>query len=190
MFVNASISSAGTNRGRRIASEATRTRSPRESRTSHVVMKSRVFLSLFVCGAIAYACGPRTRTSESAAAGTRHRRAPQSAPLISKLDVDTKDGVKFALFVTNQSAKRVEVTFPNAQTHDFLVLDSLGTPVWKWSEGRMFTSALRTSMIDVDDTESYENGWDAEGKHGKFTVVATLESSNFPVEQRADFRLP
>lgn len=153
-------------------------------------MKTKVFLTLFSCGAIAFACGPRTRTSESAAAGTRHKRAPQSAPLTSKLDIDTKDGVKFALLVTNESAKRVELTFPNAQTHDFVVLDSLGTAVWKWSEGRMFTSALRTSMIDVDDTESYEDGWKADGKHGRFTVVATLASSNFPVEQRAEFRLP
>jgi hypothetical protein len=153
-------------------------------------MKTKVFVTLFTCGAIAFACGPRTRTSESAAAATRHKRAPQSKPLISRLDVDTKDGVTFALLVTNESAKRVELRFPNSQTHDFVVYDSLGTPVWKWSEGRMFTSALRTNMIDVDDTASYEDGWDADGKHGRFTVVATLESSNFPVEQRMEFRLP
>lgn len=145
---------------------------------------------LFSCGAIAFACGPRSRTSESASSETRHKRAPKSAPLASKLDVDTKDGVKFALLVTNESAKRVELAFPNAQTHDFVVLDSLGTPVWKWSTGRMFTSSLRTSMLDVDDTASYEDGWDSEGQHGRFTVVATLESSNFPVEQRMEFRLP
>ena len=153
-------------------------------------MRPKVFLTLFVCGAIAFACGPRTRTSESSAAGTRHKRAPKSAPLTSKLDIDVKDGVKFALLVTNESAKRVEITFPDAQTHDFVVLDSLGTPVWTWSEGRLFTSAMRTSMIDVDDTAEYEDAWDAEGRHGRFTVLATLESSNFPVEQRAEFRLP
>ena len=145
---------------------------------------------LFCCGALAYACGPRTRTPEAGAAVTRHKRAPSSAPLTSKLDVDAKDGVRFELLVTNESAKRVELMFPDAQTHDFVVLDSLGTPVWKWSDGRLFTSALRTSMIDVDDTASYENRWDADGRHGRFTVVATLASSNFPVEQRMEFRLP
>jgi len=152
-------------------------------------MKTHVIISLLCCVALANACGTRTEASE-AVATTRHKRAPRSKPLTSTLDVEVKDGVKFALLVTNESAKRVEVLFPSAQTHDFLVLDSLGTPVWKWSKGRLFTSSLSTSMIDVDDTKEYEDGWDAEGKHGRFTVVATLESSNFPVVQRTEFRVP
>lgn len=152
-------------------------------------MRPTLFLALFGAGAIALACSPSPRSAEASAA-TRHKRAPASAPLTSKLDVDVSDGVTFALLVTNESGKRVEMTFPSAQTHDFVVLDSVGAPIWKWSEGRMFTSALRTRMIGVDDTQSYEDGWDAEGRHGRFTVVGTLESSNFPVEQRMEFRLP
>ena len=152
-------------------------------------MKTHVIISLLCCAAIANACGTRTEASETEAT-VRHKRAPRSKPLTATLDVEVKDGVKFALLVTNESAKRVEVLFPSAQTHDFLVLDSLGTPVWKWSKGRLFTSSLSTSMIDSDDTKEFEDGWDAEGMHGKFTVVATLESSNFPVQQRTEFRVP
>ena len=151
-------------------------------------MKTKDIVSFLCCAALAYACGTRTEASEAEA--THHKRAPRSAPLTSTLDVDVQDGVKFALLVTNESAKRVEVLFPNARTHDFTVLDSAGREVWRWSKGRMFTSSLQTSMIDADDTKEYENGWDAEGMHGKFTVVATLESSNFPVQQRTEFRLP
>jgi hypothetical protein len=152
-------------------------------------MKTRVIISLLCCVALANGCGTRTEASEPEATA-HHKRALRSKPLTATLDVEVKDGVKFALLVTNESAKRVEVLFPSAQTHDFLVLDSLGTPVWKWSKGRLFTSSLSTSMIDSDDTKEFENGWDAEGMHGKFTVVATLESSNFPVQQRTEFRLP
>lgn len=152
-------------------------------------MKIKDIVSFFCCAALAYACGTRTEASETEAAA-HHKRAPRSAPLTSTLDVEVKDGVKFALLVTNESAKRVEVLFPNARTHDFAVLDSTGREVWRWSTGRMFTSSLQTSMIDVDDTKAYENGWDARGQHGRFTVVGTLTSSNFPVERRTEFRLP
>ena len=152
-------------------------------------MKTHVIISLLCCAAIANACGTRTEASEAEVAA-HHKRAPRSAPLVSTLDVEVKDGVKFALLVTNESAKRVEVLFPNARTHDFAVLDSSGREVWRWSTGRMFTSSLQTSMIDVDDTKAYENGWDAEGQHGRFTVVGTLASTNFPVEKRTEFRLP
>lgn len=154
-------------------------------------MNAKLFLTLLCCGSLAFACGPRAKTTESSGNKTsRTKRAPASAPLVTKVDVDASDGVRFALLVTNQSAKRVELEFPNAQTHDFAVLDSTGAEVWRWSRGRMFTSALNTTTIGVDDTREYADDWDPAGLHGKFTVVATLTSSNLPAEQRAEFRLP
>lgn len=154
-------------------------------------MNSRLFLTLLCCGSLAFACGPRARTTESSTNRTsRVKRAPNSAPLVSKVDVEVSDGVRFALLVTNRSARKVELAFRDAQTHDFAVLDSAGREVWRWSRGRMFTSTLQTATIGVDDTREYADDWDPAGKHGKFTVIATLTSSNLPAEQRADFRLP
>ena len=159
-------------------------------------MKTRVIASLITCGLVAFACGPRTRTSESTAktVTVRHKRAPLSAPLVAKLGVDVGDSsdreVKFDLAVTNASAKGVEIDFPNAMTHDFAVLDSTGTEVWRWSTTRMFTSALMTKPLGVDDAHVYEEGWTPENAHGRYTVVATLASSNYPLEQRAEFTLP
>jgi hypothetical protein len=159
-------------------------------------MKTRVIATLIACGLVAFACGPRTRTSESTAktVTVRHKRAPLSAPLVAKLGVDVGDSadreVKFDLAVTNASAKGVEIDFPNAMTHDFAVLDSTGTEVWRWSTTRMFTSALMTKPLGSDDAHVYEEGWTPENAHGRYTVVATLASSNFPLEQRAEFTLP
>ena len=166
-------------------------RRPARAKTTKYGMNSRLFLTLLCCGSLAFACGPRARTTESSTnKTTRVKRTPMSAPLVSKVDIDVSDGVRFALLVTNQSAKKVELDFPNAQTHDFAVLDSTGREIWRWSRGRMFTSTLQTATIGVDDTREYADDWDPMGHHGKFTVVATLTSSNLPVEQRADFRLP
>jgi hypothetical protein len=159
-------------------------------------MKTRVIATLIACGLVAFACGPRTRTSESTAktVTVRHKRAPLSAPLVAKLGVDVGDSadreVKFDLAVTNASAKGVEIDFPTAMTHDFAVLDSTGTEVWRWSTTRMFTSALMTKPLGSDDAHVYEEGWTPENAHGRYTVVATLASSNYPLEQRAEFTLP
>ena len=155
-------------------------------------MKTRVIASLFACGLVAFACGPRTRSSESSAASVnvRHRHAPLSAPLVANLAVDVSDEVKFALAVTNASTKGVEIDFPNSQTHDFAVLDSTGAEVWRWSTTRMFTSALFTKPLGRDDASTFADSWSPEGKHGRFTVIATLASSNYPLEQRAQFTLP
>ncbi|HWE41277.1 MAG TPA: BsuPI-related putative proteinase inhibitor [Gemmatimonadaceae bacterium] len=163
-------------------------------------MKTRVITTLFACGLVAFACGPRTRSSESTArtVNVRHKRAPLSAPLVAKLGVDVPTAagdsddreVKFDLAVTNASAKGVEIDFPTAMTHDFAVLDSTGAEVWRWSTTRMFTSAFMTKPLGSDDAHVYEEGWTPENAHGRFTVVATLASSNYPLEQRAEFTLP
>ena len=159
-------------------------------------MKTRVIATLITCGLVAFACGPRTRSSESTTktVTVRHKRAPLSAPLVAKLGIDVGDRddreVKFDLAVTNASAKGVEIDFPNAMTHDFAVLDSTGTEIWRWSTTRMFTSALMTKPLGVDDAHVYEEGWTPENAHGRYTVVATLASSNYPLEQRAEFTLP
>ncbi len=157
-------------------------------------MKTRVIVSLFACGLVAFACGPRTRSSESPAAATartvRQKHAPLSAPLVANLGVEVADEVKFAFAVTNASVKGLELDFPNSQTHDFAVLDSAGTEVWRWSRTRMFTSALLTRPLGSDDASVYEDSWSPEGRHGRFTVIATLASSNYPLEQRAEFTLP
>ena len=155
-------------------------------------MNSRVILTLLCCGALAFACAPRTRSESSSPKkpSVRQKRAPESAPLVSRVDVSVDDEVRFALFVTNASAKGVELEFPDARTHDFAVVDSVGREVWRWSRNRLFTSALQTRTLGRDDSKEFAESWDPAGAHGRFTVVATLASTNFPLEQRAEFRLP
>ncbi|HEX2779849.1 MAG TPA: BsuPI-related putative proteinase inhibitor [Gemmatimonadaceae bacterium] len=156
-------------------------------------MNLRIIGTFLACGVVAFACGPRARTSESGTTKqtVRHKRAPTSAPLVASIDVDVSDEVRFALSVTNASTKGVEIDFPNAQTHDFAVLDSTGREIWRWSRTRLFTSALQTRPLGRDDSHVYADEWTPEeGSHGRYTVVATLASSNYPLEQRAEFRLP
>lgn len=110
--------------------------------------------------------------------------------LASSLDVSVHDAVTLSLHVTNASDSSVELRFPSGQIYDFAVLDSAGHEVWRWSADRMFTQALQTKSLDASQTMTLEERWDAGGRTGRFTAVARLASSNFPLEQHVEFTLP
>ena len=84
----------------------------------------------------------------------------------------------------------LELQFPDGQTHDFTVKDFAGKEVWRWSEGRMFTSAMRSETLKGKGETAFEESWNSKGQHGSFTAVAVLRSNNFPVESTVQFVLP
>lgn len=158
-------------------------------------MSSRLVIWLLCAGAVAIACGPHGHQNESAASTTddppaRTSSLDASRILATTANVTVHRGVHLALHVTNVSDHAVELNFPNGQTHDFVVVDSLGREVWRWSTGRMFTQALRTSLLGANETLTYQERWPERGRHGKFTAIALLKSSNHPVEERVAFTLP
>lgn len=143
-------------------------------------------LAVAFCAASTLACGPRSRTTESAATN----RVAGGPPVASSLDVQLSDQVRFAFHVTNHATKRLELTFPDGLTHDISVVDDLGREVWRWSAGRMYTQTLQNRILDADETLSYRAAWQPETLHGSFTAVASLRSDNYPLEQRVRFTLP
>lgn len=170
-------------------------------------MVSRLLIPLLCTGALALACGPRSHPDASVAsassevraaehtaaqrAAQRARRARHDGELVPSLAiVPGSDEVRFALAVENAGSKTLEMHFPNGQTHDIVVLDSVGREVWRWAEGRMFTQAHRTRPLAGGDTLRVEEAWDASELHGRFTAVAQLRSTNYPVEKRVTFELP
>jgi hypothetical protein len=152
-------------------------------------MKGRLTFGLLSAAVLAFACGPRASTGDSAGAvrATRARAASQHGPaLVSTLAVVVKNGVAMDFRVVNAGAKRLEVNFPNGQTHEVIVVDSLGNEVWRWSTGRMFTQSLQNRVMHSSDTLNYDAVWQ-HAPAGKYTAIATLASENFPMEQRAEF---
>ena len=147
-------------------------------------MNGKLSFLLLSVAVLAFACGPRPRNADTAAARTHHRAT--DATLVSALDVNVGDGVDFDFYVTNNGDKRVEVNFPNGRTHDVIVLDSLGNEVWRWSKGRMFTQSLQNKILRSADTLTYAERWTG-APRGRYTAVASLASANFPVEQRIEF---
>lgn len=139
---------------------------------------------LLVLAALVYACGPRSHSD----AATRSR-ASKGADIASSLNVDVGTRVEFALNVTNNSAKNIELLFPSGQVVDFVVTDTLGRPVWRWSDGRMFTQALQSQVLGSAESKTFSGQWNPDTLHGAFIAIASLRSENHPVEQRTRFEL-
>jgi hypothetical protein len=162
-------------------------------------MNTRLIISLLCAGALAFACGPRSHSEAPALATTQPVQAPAAATrthrvtskkagveLASHLAVDVRPReVRFALDVTNVGKKHAELDFPNGQAYDIVVVDSAGREVWRWARGRMFTQSMQNKQLGGGDSMQIAESWTPVPGH--YTVIATLNSSNYPVEERADF---
>lgn len=168
----------------------------------------RSLLPVLLALGIAAAAGRISHSNELAAAdAARPERTPAALAALAasatgergegetevthELSVSAQpEGVSFALRLTNESSRRLELNFPDGYTHDITVLDAAGRPVWRWSNGRLFTQAMRNKMLAANESFEVSERWNPEGRSGTFTAVVELRSSNFPVTDRAGFTLP
>jgi len=174
-------------------------------------MSSRFLIPLLCAGAIVLACGPRSRNEASTPKKTStlaQTSLVRATPVVSQqgdLHVAlvkppvvavtgqlyiraAQSSVRFALHVTNTSKKRVELTFPSGQSYDFVILDTLGREMWRWSTGRMFTQALRNRLLDRGETIILEETWKSSNlAAGHYIARAQLTSTNYPLVQQTEF---
>ena len=165
-------------------------------------MNTRLLISLLCAGAVALACGsltrrdaPPTRVSHAfAAPAVKHvakSTAPTTPPNVNgnfAVNIEPH-ALRFALKLTNDSKKHVELAFPNGQQYDFAVLDSVGHEVYRWGAGRMFTQSVQNKLIDGEETFRIDERAEMTLPHGKYIAVATLRSTNFPLSERSTFEL-
>ncbi len=155
-------------------------------------MQNRIILPLLIAASVAFARGSFAHNDAKTLA-SKHQAADEKEILATTFNVlrpsDDSTSLKFALRVVNNTKKMVEIHFPDGQTHDFVVNDSTGKEVWRWSEGRMFTQAMRSKTLKGKDGTVFEEKWEPKGQRGAFTAVAILKSENFPVETTIQFSL-
>jgi hypothetical protein len=158
-------------------------------------MNSRLLIPLLLAGAVALACGSRTHTEAAATAAPAARRAPRAdkranSEIRSAFAVSAApNALHFALNVTNPGRKGIELTFPSGQEYDFSVRDSIGREVYRWGKGRMFTQSLQNRMLGSGETKRFEEHASTTLPPGSYVAVATLRSSNYPVQERVAFEL-
>ena len=172
-------------------------------------MSSRILIPFLCVGAVIFACGPRTN-NEAATLEKDSVELAQSTPLLIAQQGETSaqsseksttglsadlfvrtngTEISFALNVVNNSKKNVELIFPTGQTHDFVVVDSIGREMWRWSEGRMFTQALRNKLLGRGESMELAETMKRPKPlpPGRYTARALLTSLNFPITREAEF---
>ena len=147
-------------------------------------MNKPVLSALLLTAVVAYACGPRARSAE-----LERRKVVDGPPIVVAFDVKVRDGIEFDFRVTNNTPRQVELLFPTGQTHELVVVDSLGREVWRWSEGRMFTQATLNKLLESSATHAWQAAWRAEVPPGRYVAIASLLSENKPLEQRVSFEV-
>jgi hypothetical protein len=156
-------------------------------------MHNRLILPLLCAASVAFVAAPFSHDEKAIASVKRHGEE-MTAPIVTTFDItrqnDDTEKLHFSLHVKNNTTKMLELRFPDGQTHDFVVKDFAGKEVWRWSEGRMFTSAMRSQTLNGKGETVFEESWNPKGQHGSFTAVAILRSNNFPVETSVQFVLP
>ena len=90
----------------------------------------------------------------------------------------TGETVTFEFRVENAGESPVELTFSSGQTADVAVYEGTtitaeDEPVWRWSDGMMFTQALQTRTLPPGDTITEEFTWETESG-GEYTARGTL----------------
>lgn len=170
-------------------------------------MNTRLVISLLCAGALAFACGPRSHTdvptalatalpsrsvevkqAQPAATHPKKNEQKPEAKIDSKLAVSVEQrDIKLALDIKNSGNKHAELNFTNGQSYDFVVVDSVGKEVWRWSRRHIFTSGAQNKPLGAGESMQIAETWKEGAKPGRYTAIATLRSSNYPVEQRVDF---
>jgi Intracellular proteinase inhibitor len=162
-----------------------------------------LLIPLLCLGAVAFACGPRSHSEASLV--SVNLATPAAAPVVKVKKTPKKEqqvriapsftvsvehkSIRFALDVTNPTKKDVELTFPDGQTHDFVVLDSIGRELYRWGAGRMFTQSVQNRTIDGGETLHITETAPLDLPPGSYVAVAKLRSTNFPVQERVPFEV-
>jgi hypothetical protein len=171
-------------------------------------MNTRILIPLLLAGAVALACGSRSRADASTKPAKSARQpgmlrvaparpaakrddAPAVAvPLKSAFVVRAEArAIHFSLDLTNATKKNLELEFPSGQEYDFAVIDSSGREVYRWGKERMFTQSLQNRLLDGGETMRFEEHAQQTLPNGSYIAVATLRSTNYPVQERVPFRL-
>jgi hypothetical protein len=117
--------------------------------------------------------------------------SPNDGPLLSSLQATTAgDTIAFLLQVTNTADTAVQLDFATGQSFDFAVFDD-EEEIWRWSEGRMFTQALRAETIAPGETRTYRATWSPPpALSGEYRVVGAMTARDHEVRQETRFRIP
>jgi hypothetical protein len=112
-----------------------------------------LFLIGAVCALALLAGCAGAEPPEAERAGSAQGAAVSLVPTLAV--VVSGDSVRFTLRVVNGGPSAVDLTFGSGQRFDFVVSDSAGVEVWRWSADRMFAQATASEVIEAGGVLEY-----------------------------------
>jgi flagellar hook assembly protein FlgD len=103
--------------------------------------------------------------------------------------------VPFEMRLRNRGDRPVTLTFPTGQDFDIVVRNAAGMTVWRWSEGRAFTQALRDVTLAPGEERRFSATWDQQTSDGRqvdpgtYQATATLTVSEPVQSNTVGFRI-
>lgn len=98
------------------------------------------------------------------------------------------DAIEFTIAVENKGPEPVDLRFRDGQVADVIVYRE-DVEVWRWSEDRLFTQALRTERVASGEAMDFEMTW-ADPSPGEYIAEGTLTAVNVTLRDRAVFEVP
>ncbi len=85
------------------------------------------------------------------------------------------------LCVFNRTEEKAMLSFRSGQRYDFVVSDSGGKEIWRWSRGRMFIQMLGQETLGPGKTQlSYRQTYAGKLAPGTYKLTGTVTASNRP----------
>lgn len=101
--------------------------------------------------------------------------------LQSSLTADSDDdSVEFNYVVENDGDSPVDLTFMSGKEFDIAV-EGDGEEIWCWSDGRMFTQAIKELTLDPGEELSFTATWEDAGS-GSYEATGTLAAQSETAE--------
>jgi len=115
---------------------------------------------------------PASRQAEAPAAEPKTNESPLVVTLATdKTSYDRDDAIQFTITLHNKSKEQQNLLFNSGQIFDINATPEGKTePAWVWSDGKMFTRALRNVKMEPDQKQTFTATWDQTGSNG--AVVA------------------
>ena len=91
---------------------------------------------------------------------------------------EQKQPVSLLLVAVNDSSREIDLKFPSAKRHDFIVKDDQGRVVWEWSAGQAFAQAIVERRLSPGQGLTSAAVWDQRTsdngpvKPGKYEIEA------------------
>jgi hypothetical protein len=78
--------------------------------------------------------------------------------------------VRLSIRVTNTSSETLALRFPTSQRFDIAIRDDRGAPLWRWSEGRRFSSTEGEHRLEVEGALHWEVTFEGPLAPGEYVV--------------------